>query len=606
MGVFPLLAISTSSLADGKEGVPYSDTFGASGGNGTFTWAISTGILPAGLTLQAGTGSITGTPTTVEQQGFSVVVESGDGQSAEGEFTIDVSALVLLPNELCSQNPSTAHVTFADGNLETTVRQELGVPSQTALTCALVSTLTGLNAGAAGIVDLAGVQNLVGLKQAYLVGNSIADLTPLASMTQLEGLNLSGNPLASLTPLSGLIDLDTFIAEGSQVSDITPLAGLVAIEQLELDNNSIDDISALSGLAALRVLDLHDNDLSDIGPLSTATGLTWLDLRSNAITDVGPLAGLTALDNLVLSFNSIADVGPLSGLTALASLNLAFNDVTDIAALAGMSGLTYLNVQNNSIADIAAVASMSALQTLVATGNDLTDISPLAGLGSLTWVSLDSNANLDDIQALIDNPGIGTGDVIALWATEVTCAEISALEGTGATVQSDCLTPFEFCGTNSVAIATFEDTVVESAVRTALGLTTDDPLRCGLVQGLTSLDLSSAGVTSVAGIQNATGLTTLTLSDNGLTDISWLNRLTALVDLALDQNDVTDLTSLRGLTSLSNVDLSDNASLSDVQPLLDNTGFGAGDSLDLLATAVACSDVDALRTAGVTVTSTCP
>jgi hypothetical protein len=57
---------------------------------------------------------------------------------------------------------------------------------------------------------------------------------------------------------------------------------------------------------------------------------------------------------------------------------------------------------------------------------------------------------------------------------------------------------------------------------------------------------------------------------------------------------------------LTRLELSDNPNLTDIQPLLDNTGLGAGDRVYLLSTSVSCTDVAALRAKGVTVGSDCP
>jgi len=42
--------------------------------------------------------------------------------------------------------------------------------------------------------------------------------------------------------------------------------------------------------------------------------------------------------------------------------------------------------------------------------------------------------------------------------------------------------------------------------------------------------------------------------------------------------------------------------LTNIQPLIDNTGLGTGDDVDLTGTFVSCPSVDALRANGVTVT----
>jgi hypothetical protein len=50
---------------------------GATGGLMPYSWSLSTGSLPAGLTLDASTGSITGTPTASGVSSFTVRVTDG-------------------------------------------------------------------------------------------------------------------------------------------------------------------------------------------------------------------------------------------------------------------------------------------------------------------------------------------------------------------------------------------------------------------------------------------------------------------------------------------------------------------------------------------------
>ncbi len=60
----PTISITTTSpLASGSVGAAYSQTLTATGGSPPYTWSIDSGSLPAGLSLNASTGAITGTPT---------------------------------------------------------------------------------------------------------------------------------------------------------------------------------------------------------------------------------------------------------------------------------------------------------------------------------------------------------------------------------------------------------------------------------------------------------------------------------------------------------------------------------------------------------------
>jgi hypothetical protein len=59
----PSLTITTTALANGQVGVAYSANVGATGGTPPYTWSLTSGTLPAGLSLNGSTGAITGTPT---------------------------------------------------------------------------------------------------------------------------------------------------------------------------------------------------------------------------------------------------------------------------------------------------------------------------------------------------------------------------------------------------------------------------------------------------------------------------------------------------------------------------------------------------------------
>jgi Leucine-rich repeat (LRR) protein len=143
-------------------------------------------------------------------------------------------------------------------------------------------------------------------------------------------------------------------------------------------------------------------------------------------------------------------------------------------------------------------------------------------------------------------------------------------------------------------------------IRERLSLGAEKNLTCDVVSGLTELDANCFEITSVVGIQNLTSLDSLYLGDNSISDIDPLSRLTSLGWLHLVNNSIADIGVLSGLTNLTNLSLDNNPNLTDIQPLLDNTGLGAGDTVNLESTGVSCTHVAALEAKGVEVQSDCP
>ena len=80
--------ITTERLNDGTVNTKYNQTLVASGDD-TITWSVS-GALPAGLTLDSSTGTITGTPTAAGASTFTVTATNDSGSDSKA-FTLTVT-----------------------------------------------------------------------------------------------------------------------------------------------------------------------------------------------------------------------------------------------------------------------------------------------------------------------------------------------------------------------------------------------------------------------------------------------------------------------------------------------------------------------------------
>jgi hypothetical protein len=95
--LFNSLRISTASLLPtGMVGAIYNQTLAADGGTPPYTWGVTSGSLPAGLTLVASSGAITGTPTTVTTASLGIRVVDNVGTAITNAFTLMVNSLPVV------------------------------------------------------------------------------------------------------------------------------------------------------------------------------------------------------------------------------------------------------------------------------------------------------------------------------------------------------------------------------------------------------------------------------------------------------------------------------------------------------------------------------
>ena len=109
------LKIKTRSLPIGGVATSYKGSFEATGGFQPYTWTVSTGALPPGLTLQPG-GSIVGQPSSIGNFQFTVTVTDVHGKQFSGPFNIAIAQIVvptLLPATLGM--PYSASFALLDG-----------------------------------------------------------------------------------------------------------------------------------------------------------------------------------------------------------------------------------------------------------------------------------------------------------------------------------------------------------------------------------------------------------------------------------------------------------------------------------------------------------
>ena len=105
----------------------YTSTLAVTGGTGPFTWTLFGGVLPAGLSLNAGTGVVSGTPTAVENPTAVFTVTDSTGKTAIGSVLFAVHPRTdrasVTGSGTAGSGASSAPSMNSDGSLVTFVSQ---------------------------------------------------------------------------------------------------------------------------------------------------------------------------------------------------------------------------------------------------------------------------------------------------------------------------------------------------------------------------------------------------------------------------------------------------------------------------------------------------
>lgn len=92
----PVIALAPSNLPAGRVGIPYSQAVTASGGSAPYCYALTSGTLPAGLSLDASNGQIAGTPPASGSFSFAVTATAANG--CQGSVTCTLTILPPCPS----------------------------------------------------------------------------------------------------------------------------------------------------------------------------------------------------------------------------------------------------------------------------------------------------------------------------------------------------------------------------------------------------------------------------------------------------------------------------------------------------------------------------
>jgi hypothetical protein len=97
----PTVTITPASLPAGSTGASYNQSLSATPSSGNYTFAVTTGTLPAGLSLNPATGVLSGTPTLSGTSSFTITVTGFGGCTGSKAYSISIGGgcpAITLPD----------------------------------------------------------------------------------------------------------------------------------------------------------------------------------------------------------------------------------------------------------------------------------------------------------------------------------------------------------------------------------------------------------------------------------------------------------------------------------------------------------------------------
>jgi hypothetical protein len=267
------LTVVTSALNAGALGTPYSASVAASGGTPPYTWALSSGSLPIGVSLDPG-GSIAGTPTSSGRFPVTVQVTDASTHTAAASLSLSVTPPLLPVGALARSTNWSGYV--LDGASFTFAAGTFTVPNNTAT--------SGLTDDSEWVgIDGSSNSNLI---QAGVAEDTFTDGTR-STFAWWEVLPAPATPIQSMSVSPG--DTVTVV-----LREVTPPMWTIQVVDVS-KNETFTTTQSYSGPGASAewiveaATDARSNQVVTLGPYSppvTFTDIGWAGNPTGGFTPI--------------------------------------------------------------------------------------------------------------------------------------------------------------------------------------------------------------------------------------------------------------------------------------------------------------------------------
>lgn len=226
----PTITLSPPTLTGGTVGTAYSQTMTASGGAAPYSFAITAGSLPTGLSLNTANGIISGTPAASGLFNFTVTATDANSFTVSSSYALQISALAPVAHDVSA--------TVAANSTGNTITLDISGGAVTS-----VAVASGASHGTATAADTSitytPVSGYSGLDSFTYTATNANGTSPSATVT----ITVSA-PTITLSPASGTLPAATF---GSAYSQSLSASGGMAPYLYSVTSGSLPAGLTLSG-----------------------------------------------------------------------------------------------------------------------------------------------------------------------------------------------------------------------------------------------------------------------------------------------------------------------------------------------------------------------
>lgn len=264
-----IVGIVTASLPTGAVGSAYTATFSATGGLAPYSWAIPASSLPAGLTLNATSGVLSGTPSASGTFSFPVTVADSSGQSAMRQLSVTFHPLLSLSLPTGTQQPG---ATVSTGQVQS------AQPVLTALSGTISLSFNG---------NAAGLPNPYANPGVCFSASSCAN-TPVTSSSFTIAAGSTSTPIPPLQTGTVAGDIVLSLNVAGQPTSTSTVTVPRTVPAIEANSVQILDVTS-TGFVVELVANSSPRDIQSVTFIFTAASGAQLNGNTTFTVDISSL-----------------------------------------------------------------------------------------------------------------------------------------------------------------------------------------------------------------------------------------------------------------------------------------------------------------------------